>query len=299
MKRPLADIEDSEIRVISPSGARKTNGHYKYDDVKTADVPKGRHRWLIVSVITLSLVLVVGVICFITAHSGDEMERPAAADVAEQATSLSTRVDETDRAHVEVLDTIVHGTRLKFLFPHNVVPVLALGEETLADTTALLVVQAADIRADNGRIAGSFVLAGDLIGKGEAKAGFCAIIDGRVSLGVSDATPMFEQAIAGDGYFFRQYPLVVGGQVVENKPKGTSYRKALVDVDGHIAVAMSEEKLTFHDFSEALIDAGVRNAIYLVGSTSPGFYRDDSGRVVRFGKEENNKMEYVNFMVWK
>lgn len=30
----------------------------------------------------------------------------------------------------------------------------------------------------------------------------------------------------------RQYPLVVGGQIVENKPKGTSKRKALATLNG-------------------------------------------------------------------
>ena len=52
-------------------------------------------------------------------------------------------------------------------------------------------------------------------------------------------------------------------------------------------------------FSQALVDAGVRNAIYLVGSTSPGHYREESGRIVRFGKVEVRDSVQTSFIVWK
>ena len=76
-------------------------------------------------------------------------------------------------------------------------------------------------------IAGAYVVKGELLSKGEAKAGYCSIVNGEVNIGVADATPMLEEALMKDGYFFRQYPLVAGGQLIENKLKGAALRKAL------------------------------------------------------------------------
>nr|MDE6854183.1 phosphodiester glycosidase family protein [Muribaculaceae bacterium] len=134
---------------------------------------------------------------------------------------------------------------------------------------------------------------------GEAKAGFCSIVNGEITVGVSDATPMLEQALSSDGYFFRQYPLVVGGQLVENRPKGRALRKALAELDGHISVIASTRRLTLHDFSQALIDLGVRNAIYLVGSSSTGLYTDADGRRTIIGQADRKTADNVNFIVWR
>lgn len=285
MSKKSMDINDDEIRVISPSS-----------DSQSVKTKKGKSLLICIAVSVFAVLSVI-VLSIILGKPHGEKEEP----LVEMLISV---VDggvssDTDKGYVEVCDTMVGGTGLIFLIPRNALPILTIGEESLSDTTSLLVAQAADIRADNGKIAGSFVFKGDLISKGEAKAGFCAIIDGRISIGVADATPMLEQALEGNGYFFRQYPLVVGGQIIENKPKGISFRKALFEKDGSIGIAMSKERLTFHDFSQALVDAGVRNAIYLVGSTSPGYYKDAEGSIIRFGKEEERPSDFVNFIVWK
>lgn len=169
----------------------------------------------------------------------------------------------------------------------------------MRDSTAVLLVPAADIRQDNGAIVGAFVRKGELLSRGKSKAGFCAIINGEITVGVSDASPLLEEAIATEGYFFRQYPLVVGGQIVENKPKGTSKRKALATLNGKTVVVMSTDKLSFHDFSQALVDLGVSNAIYLIGSSSYGFGRTANGDRFIFGKPVENVPENFSFIVWR
>ena len=110
---------------------------------------------------------------------------------------------------------------------------------------------------------------------------------------------MFEQALSDDGYFFRQYPLVIAGQIVENKPRGKAIRKALAEIGGEIAIICSNKRLTFHDFSQALADVGVRNAIYLVGSRSSGFYIDTAGRRFSFGNDKKQNIDNINFIVWR
>ncbi|MDE5800211.1 MAG: hypothetical protein K2H74_04200 [Paramuribaculum sp.] len=86
---------------------------------------------------------------------------------------------------------------------------------------------------------------------------------------------------------------------MENKPKGISLRKALAEIDGRIRVVLSTERLTFHDFSQALVDAGVRNAIYLVGSTASGIYVDADGNRYKFGVDNDSPYDQINYLVWK
>lgn len=288
MKRLPMNINDNEIRVISPSGtqpSRKSNKR-KVFLIATA-----------VAIVAVLLAVILHLAFGETKVEDNVIMQEADSPVVD--TPISADSTSIDKGYVEVLDTVVNGKGLTFLFPRNATPVLTIGEEALSDTTSVLVAQAADIRADNGKIAGTFVLNGDLISKGEAKAGFCAIVNDHISIGVADATPMLEQAIENNGYFFRQFPLVVGGQLIENRLKSSSLRKALVEYEGNIGIAMSSDKLTLHQFSELLIDAGVRNAIYLVGSTSPGRYRDISGNRIKFGKDEPVIPQYTSFIVWK
>ena len=49
-----------------------------------------------------------------------------------------------------------------------------------------------------------------------------AIINDKITIGIADNSPLFEQATETGGYFFRQYPLVDNGKLVENEPKNKS-----------------------------------------------------------------------------
>ncbi|MDE5674659.1 MAG: hypothetical protein K2I44_04870, partial [Muribaculaceae bacterium] len=252
MSNRHGDINDDEIRIIS-------SGDVKTDKKKRKLLPVV--LWVVVS---LFLITALGIVFF---SSGEIEEESLIEEATEQSIVSTTSVENSNnpkaRAFAIKTDTIVNGIELNIITPNNATPVLEIGNGCLNDSTIILIAQAADIRGDNGDIVGSFVVNGELVSKGEAKAGFCSIINGDVTVGVADATPLFEQALMSDGYFFRQYPLVVGGQIVENKPKGKSIRKALVEMDGKISVVVSRKKLTFHDFSQALADVGVSNAIYL------------------------------------
>lgn len=208
-------------------------------------------------------------------------------------------VSSSPAGFVSFADTIVNGNKFTILTPYNATPSLHIGGDILDDTTAVLVVQAANVRGDNGEIAGAYVYKGNLKSKGKATPGFCAIIDGKLTIGVSPATPLLEEAIESDGYFFRQFPLVVGGQIVENKPKGKSQRKALADLNGTTVVIMSHDRLTFHDFAQSLVGLGVSNAIYMVGSTAYGFARKQSGEIVTFGERVKNIHPNANYLVWR
>lgn len=309
MSNKRLDIGDDEIRVISPTG----------DESPRNDGKRKRKRYVYAAISVIAAAAVAAIVLTVLrpgnadetesediAGSSPVIERGAvfrprsevkAIDkIAKDDINDSTPVNER---YTSRRDTTVSGMRLIILTPHDAVPTLEVGNGAVADTTAILAAQAADIRRDNGKIAGAYVVKGELLSKGEAKAGYCSIVNGEVNIGVADATPMLEQALESEGYFFRQYPLVAAGQLIENKPQGKARRKALAEIDGTICVVASADKLTFHDFSQALIDAGARNAIYLVGANSTTFYTDRDGVRHNIGSVYENAPDNINYIVWR
>ena len=207
--------------------------------------------------------------------------------------------DTTGLAYTEVVERIVNDIPLSIYIPHNAVPELCLGTPDYKDKNIVLATQAADIRRDNKKIVGAFVLKGEPLAWGLSKKGYCGIIDGKITVGVADNSPLFEQATETGGYFFRQYPLVNDGVLVENEPKNKSIRKALCMRAGEVFVVKSDTPESFHDFAQALVDLGVDNAIYLVGSTSYGCWYDKEGNVEEYSDLRYSKYKYESYVLWR
>lgn len=208
---------------------------------------------------------------------------------------------ETDACYTEKKDTVINDVVLSLYIPHNAVPELTLGVPTDSGNRIILAAQAADIRKDNKKILGAFVLKGKPLAWGLSKKGYCAIIDNKVTVGVSENSPLFEEATEKEGYFFRQYPLVDNGAIVENEPKNKTMRKALCARAGQVFVAVSETDESFHDFSQALVDLGVENAIYLVGGYSSfGWYIGSDGQRILFAPNVHRGI-YMNenYIIWR
>ena len=203
-----------------------------------------------------------------------------------------------DRAYTEHLELTINDIPLDVYIPHNAKPSLAIGTPDIFDKKIVLVTQAADIRADNGKINGAFVLAGKPMAWGLSKKGYVGIIDDKITVGVADNSPLFEEATEKGGYFFRQYPLVDNGVLVENEPKGKAIRKAICDRAGEIFVVMSISPESFHDFAQALVDLQVDNAVYLVGSDSFGFFRDKYDHFTQICEKKREGYKYENYIKW-
>ena len=301
------DIKDDEIRIISSERNLPVNTS-KREELKSMNKPE-KPKWKIWVIITA--ILFFGGMCVFfwwevksdTLPEEKEHLQITTLPINEEGNVQSNipvpKVKPVENGFVQTFDTILNKEKFTVFIPHNLVPELKVGVETLKDTTAKFVVQAADIRKDNGGIVGAYVYKGNLLSKGQAKAGFCAIIDGKAIVGVAESTPYLEQAIESDGYFFRQYPLVVEGQPVNNRLKYSSLRKALAELNGETVVIMSHNRMTLNEFSQYLVDMGVKNAIYLVGSSSFGFAIDDEGNRIEFGKEQENPSINTNYIIWK
>lgn len=287
MSLKLHDIGDDEIRIISPLPGGS---------------PRKRpvvHNSVLVAVSVVIVILIAAVLIFNVSREKNDDTAYFASDPIEPVTEtvVPDVASPVVKGFIAESDTTVNGAGLKILMPENCIATLEIGDDVVDDTTAILVAPAADIMDGNGRIVGTYVVRGEVVSKGESKAGYCSIVDGNISIGVADATPMLEQALVADGYFFRQYPLVVGGQIVENKPRGKAMRKALAEIDGKICVVLGVRRMTFHEFSQVLVDVGARNAIYLVGSDAAGFYIAPDGAKVYFGSQRNRLPG--NYIVWR
>ena len=202
------------------------------------------------------------------------------------------------KAYTEHIEMTVNDIPLDIYIPHNAKPRLFIGTPDLNDKNVIFTTQAADIRADNGKINGAFVLAGEPKAWGLSKKGYCGIIDGKITIGVAANSLLFEEATETGGYFFRQYPLVDNGKLVENEPKGKAIRKAICDRGGEILVVMTQEPESFHDFSQALIDLGANNAVYLVGSVSYGYFRDKLDQLSIIYNKQRSGQKYENHIQW-
>ncbi|MBR4511932.1 MAG: hypothetical protein IKO59_03970 [Bacteroidales bacterium] len=276
------DINDDEIRVIGGGQSRR---------------PSNRNRWLWVAVAGIVL-LILGILLRMKQNA--YQNEAAEAGTLPEPEAVSPTLVQAAAATVLVSDTTINDVQLRLHFPVNAVPELRICIPDTTDPSLLMALQAADIRADNGLMVGAFVLKGELMSRGMSKKGFCAILGDEIHIGMAESTPLFEESIEKEGGFFRQYPLVCDGKMVENKPKGKAVRHALCEIDGQVAVVSSLSNESMHDFAQALEDMGVRQAIYLTGADSYGFCRPKNRPFTSWGNVTlAASYGNVNFIVWK
>lgn len=300
MIQRIDDMRDDELRVIGQSLSSAP------DPEPEPEKKAAKWLWLLVAGAVLVALAVLG---------GRLFRKPPdtpVADVFDQSTIIETPetppppiyklgdYSDTTKAYTEHLQKTINDISLDIYIPHNATPELALGTPNIYDTGIVFVTQAADIRADNGKINGAYVLAGEPLAWGLSKKGYVSIIDSKITVGVADNSPLFEEATEKGGYFFRQYPLVDNGILVDNEPKGKAIRKAICERDGEILIVFSSEPESFHDFAQALVDLQVDNAVYLVGSEySYGFYRDKEDQFIQFAEKHRGGQKYENYILWK
>lgn len=299
------DIRDDEFRVIGKERYDIVPVKGAVDSVKGGASDKRGTRKPLAIILTLVILAGIAAVIFICAREKREAPEEGVFEPVPEAAAPADTVKlfgvETDRTFTERIDTVVNDVHLALYIPHNAVPELTLGVPDSTDRRIILAAQAADIRKDNAKILGAFVLKGKPLAWGLSKKGFCAIIDGKVTVGVSENSPLFEEATEKEGYFFRQYPLVDNGILVESELKNKTMRKGLCSRHGQIFVAVSETDESMHDFAQALVDIGVENAVYLVGShTSFGWCVDEAGERTIFGEHAKRRLyRNENYIIWK
>ena len=294
--KEVKDIRDDQIRIIGEGVVRKS-------------MP--RWVWVVISVLVLAAMGIVYLL--LPKHSNGlttiELAEPALFEPMAEPKPISlqrlgSEVDSLQTGYTEIIDTLVNDIPIRIYIPHNAELSLHIGKVDKADKSIIYVAQAADVRADNGGIVGAFVLKGEPRAWGLSKKGFCASINGEITIGVADNSPLFEKATEEAGYFFRQYPLVSNREIVENELKGKSIRRAICDRQGEIFMVETGTTESFHDISQALVDMGVDQAIYLVGSSAYGWAVDENDTIHEFGEDNyytgrRRMPKNTSYIVWK
>ncbi|MBS5552473.1 MAG: hypothetical protein KHX53_10605 [Bacteroides sp.] len=276
------DIKETEIRVL---------GKAKPELKKGCRIRK----WMVVTAAAIIVCLLLLLFFFyrpggvksLSEHSNAELQVGGQQTASTASESVRLPGNESHESGwqggTEANDTIINDVPMVVYTPHYTKVVLQMGTPDIKDSTIVYIAQAADVRADNQHIVGAFVLEGTPLSWGVSKEGYCAIINQKIHIGVSDNTALFEEATAKEGYFFRQYPLVSNGIVCENKPKGKALRRAICQQGSQIFMVHSVNRESFHDFAQALVDLGCTQAIYLVGSDSYGWCVNPKGERLTWG----------------
>ena len=118
---------------------------------------------LLISILSLILVLGIGIIAFLVwpKEVPEEADDGLFEEIPEVVVTHETPKPfgiETDLSFTEKIDTIVNDVVLSVYIPHNAVPELTLGVPDRNDSNIIFAAQAADIRKDNRKILGAFVL---------------------------------------------------------------------------------------------------------------------------------------------
>lgn len=287
------DIGDNEVRVVG------------------GDDDKGRKPRLrrIINIIAVCVALAaIAVILAVVLLQDKDPETPGNGTTNVQSTGNNALADSvwfcnTDNSlssEIAVSDTVIASINLRILTPYNVSPELYVGQIDTADKSILFASQAADLARDRGKIVGAFVCAGEPLSWGLSKKGYCAIFGDSITVGMAENSPLFEQATEVGGHFFRQYPAVSNGKMVENNPQNRSFRRALCTLNGKICVIYTPDRVLMNDFSTALAKLGVKDGIFLVGSTAHGWYRSpDNDSVVQLGFPRAPRMKNVNYLIFR
>lgn len=298
MKDKTRDIRDDEIRVIGEEEKVRFKGW----------------KWFLLLLAGIAIGFVIWRILFPVRYLEQKQEKQLVApeqgvfEPSNEVVETSTvkmplaKAEETGKGFIEIADTTINDIPMKLYIPHSVSMSLYVGNIDRNDQSIIFAAQAADIRADNGGIVGAFVLEGEPKAWGLSKRGYCAIIDDSVTVGVADNSPLFEEATGKGGYFFRQFPLVDKGNLVENELKGKAVRRALCDRADEIFTVETLSIESFHDFAQALVDLGVDNAIYLVGANAYGWATDADGQRHEFGDpnpKASKKWRNINYLVMR
>lgn len=281
------DIRDNEIRVIG--------------DLMRVEQPEKQQKGCLekiqpVLIFFVLAIIATTVILTINLNTPDETEVAyferstrcsdflASREVVEPS-RLGRIVDKDIGGFCEIKDTIINDISFNIFIPHNATMSLHVGAINHNDKDIVYATQAADVRADNGGIVGAFVLKGKPLAWGLSKKGYCASIEGNVTVGVAENSPLFEEATEKGGYFFRQYPLVKDGRPIHNELRGKSVRRAICDRNGEIFMVATSTSESFHDFIQALVDLRVDQAVYLVGSTAIGWAVEEDGTLHEWGNK--------------
>lgn len=304
------DMPDNGIRILS--GSMPESPAPQLEDIadSTAEATPDSHPrkpwWIWIAVAAVAAVAAIACLLLLWPRADKPAENTANEHIvdithnkATEPSSVVTSLPASPKqeATVEVTDVEFNHVPLKVFTINGGKAELVMGTLQDLGDNVLLAVHAADVRADNDEPVGVFVVNGEVKSRGQNKNGFCAILNGQITIGQQVETSLFERVINERGSFFRQFSIVSAGQPVELAPKGKALRRALCITNGQVQVVESQRSATYGDFAKALSQMGVGDALVLVGGNvcvyCPGNTEVHEGAWL----DTNHPSE--NYLVWR
>jgi hypothetical protein len=153
----------------------------------------------------------------------------------------------------------------------------------LRDSTVFLVTRSSDYKLTDDRkeIIGDFIYNGDVIAESDWRAGFMAIIDGNAQIGIDRSRDIFKHVKKNGGSMFRQLALVSAGTrcdkqfILKGKVSRCAYAR---NRSGELFFIETVNPETLYGFSDALVEYGFVDAVYITGGSQPDlFHRTSEG----------------------
>lgn len=202
-------------------------------------------------------------------------------------------------SHTVLSDTLVNKVRLRIMIPSKSRAIIKLGSQVKKDYSVALVAQATEWSGNS--FASQFVYKGEKQNSLKGyRNGYCLILDGRVTIGHGGYN-IDKLKYNQNAYFFRQHSLVRRGKSVASKDSPVIKRRALCKINGKIGVIESYSPVSMFDFAQALIDAGVRDAIAL-SSGDQAFCMAFTDKEYRYEvgvRAPRGSAKVENYIVWE
>ena len=184
---------------------------------------------------------------------------------------------------VTLIEDEAMGVSLKLYKLDGLKAHMAFELPDLRDSTVYLVTRSSDYKLTDDRkeIIGDFIYNGDVMAESDWRAGFMAIIDGNAQIGIDRSRDIFKHVKKNGGSMFRQLALVSAGTrcdkqfILKGKVSRCAYAR---DRDGDLFFIETVNPETLYGFSDALVEYGFVDAVYITGGSQPDlFHRTSEG----------------------
>ena len=184
---------------------------------------------------------------------------------------------------VSLIEDEVMGVSLKLYKLDGLKAHMAFELPDLSDSTVYLVTRSSDYKLTDDRkeIIGDFIYNGDVIAESDWRAGFMAIIDGNAQIGIDRSRDIFKHVKKNGGSMFRQLALVSAGTrcdkqfILKGKVSRCAYAR---NRSGELFFIETVNPETLYGFSDALVEYGFVDAVYITGGSQPDlFHRTSEG----------------------
>jgi len=210
----------------------------------------------------------------------------------------------TQPAQVIVVKTVIGISELLLFKPINLNIRLKSKRPSFCEHNFLSV--AAAFTSKTNTIDGIFIQKGQYIGKTKLDVLTGTCILSEVSLVilktnlVSDS--LISEVIKNQQSLFQQILLVNNYKLIECSLFGKTefVRRALIEFNNAFCICQSKKALTIQDFQKALVDVGVKNALYLdMGGWSEGWYKNTNDEKIVIGEGMKSTHRQTNWLVYE